>query len=59
MFGSIFKTLISPVAIMADHTIGTIAKPIAAITDNEKLDKLADKCLELDHFAKLDDDGDQ
>ncbi len=55
MFGSIIKTILRPVAIAADQTIGTIAKPIAAITDNDKLDKLADKCLELDHFAKLDD----
>lgn len=59
MFNSIIKAALRPDAIMADHTIGTIAKPIAAITDNEKLDKLADKCLELDHFAKLDDDGEQ
>lgn len=56
MFGSIIKTVLRPVAIVADQTIGTIAKPIAAVADNDKLDKLADKCLELDHFAKLDDD---
>lgn len=36
MFNSIIKAALRPVAIMADHTIGTIAKPIAAITDNEK-----------------------